>query len=393
MFKTLFQLPRSWELRSGAFFLVASVGTGLCNYLFQVVAARQLSSENFSQLNGWFADLALFFMFGGVLQFAANFWPSGPRLLRPILVIANALAIAAITYWLTAPGALTLERVLMILVVSTLFSWLMGQVQIRLQFTIISLVNVLGAVSKLGLSVAPFGLPTELNRYAFAMFATYLPGLWIISVYLWSAPKPEPGARHSGWSAPILLSIATAITPQFDLVLMHHTQTSATFAEFAQASLFYKAIYFLIFILAQWLLPRQVKHHNHEGSAGLPAVAAGGLVLALGLTLISPWISRLLLSWPQGPARSLVFLSCVHTTLLALIFLTVQGACARRDLRLSGLLLAGLALEAGVQMLLRFEANNYLLFIIAAQIVLLVGSHRLGRQSITHALAPAPGVT
>ena len=350
---------------------MASLFSGGCNYFFQVVAARQLSAADFANFNGWFADLAVFFMFGGVLQYAANFRPAHSGAIRATLLTANIFIACATVYWFITPGILTLDRALIILCAATLMGWLMGQVQIRLQFTIISLINIIAAGGKLAMTALPYGLPNELYRYALAMFITYLPSLWLMTAYLWWAPETQ-ATSSARWAAAVFLSIATAIMPQFDLALMHHTQSVAAFSDFARASLFYKAIYFLIFILAQWLLPRQLKEKSTPGLGGAPAVFAVGLILSFALAMLSPLISVWLLHWSEAPAPTLVFLSCLHTTLLALIFLRIQEACARDQLKTAGIMLMALGLEATTQWVLQLPVLAYLECIIGAQIALLL---------------------
>lgn len=365
---------RKAEIRSGTFFLLANIGAGVLNYLFQVVAARQLTAQDFSQLNGWFADLSLFFMVGGILQYASNFRPTPRSQLRYILGMANGLTLVAIWLWLTQPGVLTFDRALLVLVTSTFFGWLMGQVQIRMQFVVISIANILVAGTKLGITGLPIGEPQDLMRYALGFFICYLPALWLISIYLWSAPEAERAEGNPSWTAPIMLSVATAVTPQFDLVLMNHTQDSLAFADFAHASLYYKAIYFLIFILAQWLLPRQIKKQVGHTLSDLPRLVAVAIVTSMALAVASPYISQWIMKWQYSPSQILVFLSCLHMSALAMLFLRIQEACAQKQVKTAAVILGVMGLEAALQLVLKLEMNQYLVTVIILQAGLLIWS-------------------
>src|SRR4051812_16675927 len=77
------------DARSATLFLLANVAAGVLNYSFQLIASRQLSANDFSELNGWFAELALFFMFGGILQYASNFFPASDKTLKRTIVAFN----------------------------------------------------------------------------------------------------------------------------------------------------------------------------------------------------------------------------------------------------------------------------------------------------------------
>src|SRR5262249_14884124 len=133
--------PGWLNLNSGAIFLASGVLAGALNYLFQVVTKRHLSDAEFSQITGWFADLSLLFMLCGVLQDAANFRPANTRALRASLVVINLYFLVATAMWLFLPGVLTLDRAAIAVAAVCMFGWLLGQVQIRLAFGVIALVN------------------------------------------------------------------------------------------------------------------------------------------------------------------------------------------------------------------------------------------------------------
>lgn len=369
--KALFQadqrkvLQNTKGIRTGAFFFFSSLAAGGTNYLFQVVASRHLSGEDFSQLNGWFADLSALLMFGGLVQYAGVFWPASRKQLRLAIVSFHLFVFGSLWFWLSRPGVLTLDRAILVFMISTGFGWLMGQLQARKFFITFSLVNLVCAGTKLLMAWAPLGDPHEVTRYAFALFINVLPGLWVISLGLWnSSSVTRTGASSPSWGAPVVFSAATHLIPQFDLVLMHHTQNEASFTEFAHASLFYRGMYFLIFIFAQWLLPKQLEaqgsSHKKSLVRGFPALLLAMVLASFALSLLSPWISQWVLKWPTPPARTLILLTCVHMSLLAMVYLWIQEACARNQERFAALALLLLAIEAALQFTLQLSAMTYL---------------------------------
>ncbi len=359
-------------LRSGSVFVGANMVAGLLHYYFQILASQRLSAAEFSGLNAWFANLAIFFLVGGILQYAANFFPAPRHRLRIAIVAINAFCLSVTALWLLGPDGQTLTRALMVLAGASLFGWLMGQVQIRMMFSTLTVANLLVALTKLSLIFSSLSGDSELERFSFALFACYLPALWYASIMVWQRRDEfdkQVRRRFSWemWSAPIVLSIASSVIPQMDLVLMSRLQSAEVFQEFARVSLFYKGIYFFIFIFAQWLLPFQIR----DGESGLFR-ASFVLVLATlagstGLTLAAPWIVSWVLHWEATPSLMMIFAACINMSLLTWVFLLIQENCAQERPRIAGVALSILAGEAALQLLLQLDALPYLALAIAVQ--------------------------
>lgn len=367
--------------RSGLIFFAVSVGAGLFNYLFQVVAGRNLSAQNFANLNAWLANLSILFALGGLAQFVANFRPAALSQLRLSIVVFNFAAFLAIWYWIHTPGDLTWDRGFILVILSTMFGWLSGQAQIRLAFFVLSVAGLIVAVTKFGLAVALVGSGTDLQKYVFSLAAALFCGVWFLSFYLWTAADIDSPRTSPSWMAPILLSLATAIFPQFDLILMSHTQTAEDFSDFARASLFFRAVYFLIFIGAQWLLPRQIQGQVRSLSSSLPRIAGLTLAASAVLTFLAPYVSTAILNWERSPASLLIFLSSVQVSAMALLLLQVQELCARGQTRPALFVFATLAVESLVQAVFQFKMETYLLLAIGMHSLLLSGFWSLMREN------------
>lgn len=132
-----------WKtLRSGSLFVAFNIGAGVLHYFFQVLASQRLTAAEFAGLNAWFANLALFFLIGGVLQYAANFFPTPRRHLRMAIVAINVVCLSLTLLWPYSPEGQTLLRAVIVLVSSSLFGWLLGQVQIRMLFNSLTIANL-----------------------------------------------------------------------------------------------------------------------------------------------------------------------------------------------------------------------------------------------------------
>jgi hypothetical protein len=354
-----------------ATFLASGVLAGFLNYLFQIVTKRHLPEADFSEFTGWFADLSVFFLLGGLFQNFACFRPSARRQTRLSLILINAFFIASVLVWIALPGVLTADRAVLILCASCCLGWLLGQVQIRLAFSVLAAVNVVMAGFKLAFTQLPYGAPEAMDRYALAMFANFLPAIWLMSAFLWRAPDAQRNEGKESWSPAVVLSIAAAVIPIYDLAILHHSISAAEYVEFATASLFFRPIYFLVALLAQWLLPRQILKQTLDAVYAPSVLLAAAVLGGLALSAFAPFIATYFLN-STPPARTLVFMSCLHTSLLAMLLLQIQACAAGHRLAAARWTLAVLGLEAAVQLTLQMESVSYLAFVIFCQSGLMI---------------------
>lgn len=367
----------SWRLlRSGSFFFVANVVAGVFNYIFQIFASKDLSGHDFSNLYGWFADLSLFFMVSGVLQYASNFYPARRIFMRRAVVAINVFCLILAAAWFQFPAGQGVARAMMIVSGSTLFGWLMGQIQYRRLFVGIGLANILITSVKMAIIFLPILEVAE--RYRFAMFASYLPALWLLSIFAWQIPDQTSAIRLNRfswklWAAPVVLSVTGAIIPQLDMVLIARIQPAAVFENFARASLFYKGIYFAFLIFAQWLLPHQIHGEWNGAKKKISALwlAAMALMASAGITFVSPWVVQIFLKWDQVPPAKMIFLSCLNMSLLTWIFLMIQEACARTRTQVAALSIAVLGFEAALQLAGQWSIDGYFTASILCQVFII----------------------
>lgn len=355
---------------SGLIFLASGLAAGVLNYLFQVIAKRHLADVTFSELTGWFSDLSVLFLLGGLLQNWANFKPASQTWVRRVVIVTNVLGVAALWLWFALPGELTTPRALLVVLCSILTAWISGQVQIRLAFGVLSAIGFLMAIVKLSFTQLPFGADNAVDRYALGLFIPFIVGLWISSIYLWRSPTPKVQPRANTWAAATILSITVAVVPIFDLVILYHSVSVQVYALFATASLFFRAIYFLVSILAQWMLPRQIRNESH-GTLGMGLLFTGTVLLSVTLSVLSPYISTYILN-ANPPGMMLVFMSCLHTSLLALLYLQIQSCTAGGRLKAAGWTLVVLGAEAAIQLGFQFEILSYLAFVSFCQSGLMI---------------------
>jgi len=363
--------------RAGGLFIIANLAAGLFHYLYQVVASRELSARDFADLNSWFATVAMCFALAGLAQYAANFNPASKTRIRKAALGISFGAIVLLGLWTLTDGVLTWVHGVGVVACSCLFGWMLGQAQIRLVYGTMSLANLSVGLTKLAFVALPGLAITRLAQYELALLVCYLPGIWILAVAL--ARKPDaPSSIPSHWSAPLILSLAGSILPQLDLVLMSHTQGELAFQEFARASLFYKGIYFIVAVGAQWLLPQQIQGTRHQvhRRAGVLLVGLSAF-LALGLAIASPYLAQWPLKWDTSPNVELVFWSCLHMSLLTILFLLIQECCAHRRLRPALWAVIILAAEAMTQLILRLPTLTYLYAAVFAQVLLTATLWRL----------------
>lgn len=364
-------------LRLAGFFFIANITTGVLNYFFQIFASRTLDASDFSRLNAWFADLAVLFFIGGIIQYYGIFFPASRKSLRQAIVGINLGCLGLAGLWALTPPGQTLERSLLIFAGTTAFSWLMGQIQYRKMFATLGVANLAMSLTRLAVIFLPLAALTTVEQFRLAYFANYFPALWLISWYAWRLPDTTQVTlqKNHGWQlwfAPVVMSLATAVIPQFDMVLISRLMPDDIFHDYARASLFARGIYFSFLVLAQWLLPFQIQgdFHNFRNRMINPALAVLSVASAIVIAWLSPWIVSMFFHWDHAPSTSLVFFSCLNVNLLTWLFLLIQKKCAEGQAAKAAIALSGLAVEAAAQFLARWPSEGYFSFAILFQAVL-----------------------
>ncbi len=364
-------VTRASEARSAGLFVFASLTTGLLNYLFQVIASRELSAADFAHFNSWLANLSLLFVLGAVLQYAAVFISVARRHLRLVLLGGNFVLWLFVVRWLQQPEGLTIERGAMVVIVAVLVGGFTGQVQARSWFGTLSVAAVSTAIIKVALIWAPIWAEASLDRFAFALFAPSIFILILFTVKLWSSFPIASATSRPNWFAPLCLSLAATVIPQLDLVLLSHTEEAANFSAFARASLFYKVIFALAFTLAHWLLPRQVLGGRYQLQPLLPLLLLGSIVGSALLAFVSPYIAASVLNWSDPPNAFLIFSSCLNASLMTLLFLYIQDSAAKNDRWGMVSALVSWSAIALVQLTFKFPMQSYLHLSILLQLLVL----------------------
>lgn len=379
-------------VREAGFFVIANLLAGLFNYLYQVSASKQLSRAEFADVSSWVAHVSVFLLVAGILQYAGNFFPARRMALRRQIIFINLLTFGMLVLFFTFSGLNPLAIGALTVSVGLAVGWVTGQAQFRLMFNLLGAVNILSAFTKLVLVLLPNSHFSLLERYYIALLLGSVPSLWLLSASLWPL-KAEPTATensgHNYWLAPIILSAATAVIPQFDLVVLRRSVTAEAFEDFARASLFYKGVFFLFMIAAQWLLPRQIQAKGKIQSPAMTSfrlipIAIIGSVL---MTVAAPPIAQMALGWASVPPLEMIFLSCFNMCLLTWLFLLIQEFCARGRPRPAALAFGGLLAEGVLQLSLHLNVTRYLSVVTIAQGLIVYSMIRLLKAETRHAVA------
>jgi len=345
-------------------FVALNFVAGLLHYLFQVLASQRLPAESFSALSAWLAYLSFALIGAGVLQYLSCFTPLSSKRLHAFVAagLTFALVISA------APFFLALDRPMMGVlagVLACLLCLFLGQAQVRLFFKGMAIANVLVALSKILFIFLPLWPAAGAEPYILAVAFSYLPALILLSVVLFlysglGAPQTAAGPIAMAVSSTLILGAASALIPQFELMLMDNTQTAAAFNDFARLSLFYKGIFFVFLVFSQWLLPHQLRA---QGSANEVLsdfrIYLAALMMAGLAALAGPLVAQNLLGWDQSPSRLQIFLSCWNMALLTWIFLLLQELCARQKSRRAAAVLGAVFAIAPLQLLLALPVEIY----------------------------------
>lgn len=351
-------------------YLVLNMAAAALNYSFQLLAARDLSREQFGAFSTWFAWLSLALVAASFIQYAVNFGTSASmsrrRLLMQfmlgVLVVTWAVSMTASP---TTPLALGASAV----VIAALLGWTCGQAQVRLMLVPLALSATLIAAVKVLLVLIPPGHDlVGPSHYQLAMTLAVLPALAVLSLQLArtlpAGPHTMPAAARvhgKNFAAPMILAIAAAALPQVDLLALSLTSPPNEFEDFARTSLFTKAVFFLFLLGAQWFLPHQVRDEVRPEltSASIWRIVAVAFATVLLLAWGTPYLSDFL-GWSAPPPFAMVVLACSHMALLSGIYFGIQLHCVTGAVGKAVLPIVAVALVAGLQLILSLGANGYL---------------------------------
>lgn len=342
-------------------FVALNFIAGFLHYLFLVMASRQLPAGDFSDLSAWLAYLSFAFLGAAVLQYLSCFVPLARKHSR--LFVAAGLVFAAAVCAL--PAAYSFDHAMIGAfggLMACAFGIFLGQAQARLLFMALSCGNLAVGFFKL---IFALTLPLAgAESYFWAVPLSYAPAIVLLSAVLFrhahEPPKTEGGGIRSAILSTVVLGAASALFPQFELMLMRATQGQDAFNAFARLSLFYKAIFFVFLIFSQWLLPYQLRDPKRAGKAlADPRLYGGTVLMAAAGAMLGPFVATLALGWPAAPARAQILLSCWNMGLLTWIFLLLQDLTARRRNKTALATLAAVFLIAPLQLAGGFAIETY----------------------------------
>ncbi len=177
----------------------------------------------------------------------------------------------------------------------------------------------------------------------------------------------------------VLLSFSSVFIPNIDLVYVKGILSSSDLTQFAQVSLFYKIVFFVILIVAQWLLPRQLNRadgqtHSNRRMKLFVRVCSLGLMFSLCASAIAPEFYRIVLGKQFLAPMLWVFMSCFNVSLLTGIFLEVQDQIASLKVAdamvclmiqvLTVLICAAVKLDLAQYLQVQIAVNAMLLFLL-----------------------------
>lgn len=375
---------------AASFFAISNILAGVFHYLFQVLASKEMAAAEFAQFSVWLATVAVLCMLGGLLQYAGNFFPSTKSQAERSLLVSTALTFVFSVAWFFIPASNDLQGAL-IVISAGLFGWILGQIQQRLLFLLMGIMNLAMAGVKVFFVLIPGTFGTVMERFSYALLICYFVAL-LVTYLVSRSSKFEITSSPSGmkstqtaalWLAPLLLSISGAIIPQMDIIVLQKWQPDQVFQDFVRASLFYKGIYFLMFIFAQWMLPQQISKTGSKAHQGILTYhfAIAAFVGSLAVTVVAPYVEQFILKWDSMPPAAMIFYSCFNMSLLTWVFLLIQESCARHQLRLAGAALVVIFMNLGAQLLLQLEVVQYFQLSILVYLSLLITMIRVLRLS------------
>lgn len=347
------------------------MGAGLLNYLFQIYAARTLSGVEFGQWSGWLAQFSVSLFIAlwvqSLMAFRRNALPelSRVRLLTVFVALSllSAGAIASeVAFLNNAMGWLW----------TVLSSAFFGILLAERRLILLSVVTLLTVASKFAVA---FALPTP---DGFTYGVLYGP-IAALLIYAWvGLPASSTTIRGVDRRRALLLSsfffsLATAITPQLDLLVAQIVLSPEALGGFAKVALLYKGFFFLFMILAQVVMTYQVRGaFFHLPGRWLFVIYAAGGILAWGLSQV--------VSIEMVPPVWLI-MAMVHIVSLTILFLLTQQAATQQRWRWPAVLSAALCVELILARLIHPELTTFMLSALLIETLLLLAYFWFSRRS------------
>jgi hypothetical protein len=361
---------KSFRFKAFVFLLVNVMAGGL-HYLFQLIAARRLSPAEFGEFSGWYAWVCFGLSFGALAQYGANFFPARPKALKLSMLSASVMALIVLGYFFLSGRVNELGLGLLSIAIAPFATWLLGQAQRRMLLMTFSFGGlVIGAAKVLTvLIVNPAHEGADMFYWGLAL--SYVAGIAFLVVLLVlnfkSSVSPEAAKSGIGGrlSGAVLLSFSSVFIPNIDLIYVQSTQTSEALTRFAQVSLFYKAVFFIILIMAQWLLPHQLnrgasKALNPRRMKVFVRICSMGMVFSMGASVLAEPFYRIALGKEFLASTLWVFMACFNVSLLTGIFLEIQNQIAASRVKDAAVCLLAQVLTVAGAYLFGLDLSTYL---------------------------------
>lgn len=316
-----------------------SLLAGGTHYIYQLIAARFLSFEDFGRFSGWLAWVYLGLSVAAFSQYAANFFPVFEKGLKRSILLTGLLAVVTLSLLLSFPNLNPVGVGVLALVVAPFTNWLLGQTQRRLLLLSFALGGMIIGLAKV---LVVFVLPqsSDLQKFYWAIPLCYVAGSLFLFPVLWrNRNKALDNVKKMGsiwkegvWSA-FVLSFLTVYIPNVDLLFVERSQDSFILSQFAQVSLFYKVIFFVFLIFSQWILPQQLEQGNsNEASPRRMKNFVRICVMGLGFSLCASAVAKdfysLVLNREFQAPQVWIFLSCFNMAMFTGLFLEIQRQIA-----------------------------------------------------------------
>jgi hypothetical protein len=337
------QVTPAWSalLRSSAVLLALQLAAGLLNYLYQVFAARSLSTLDLSQLNSWASVFSLFLVFAAAAQFRAVLAPrdrvaSSSRRIGWLTAFSLLLAFS---FWIrrspASPLVWTLMAVLTWAAVA-MFHHLLGTLQRRKAFWLMGLAGLTYALTRATGAASAHTVHEFISIWltAASCGAIAALGLSAWSVFQESATNGSE-KKLSGFTSmtiALLPGVSIAWLPSYDFFAVQLALGSEAGGHFTRLQLFSKILFFAPLTLAQISLPYYAEAFRTKASSEvfskLRRLEAAGLGIsylgAITLGFIGPVIGARILGLPEVLLGTDVMLACLNITPLYGVLCAVQ---------------------------------------------------------------------
>lgn len=295
------------------------------NYLFQVILARFLGQESFTNFSVVWAEINFLMFLGTWSYYGAAIFPLSEKRFKQIIYLCHLFSLSfVLLFYFTGGNYLLFAAIILGSVAQSMLS---GRLIGEGNYFYSGVLNLFVALIKIILLFV-FGELLKDHRvilgilYA-AFFFTHAIFMSFFAQTLNAKVREISSLPHTLIGA-LILTFATHFFPSADVLWVSYFRTNEMMKEMAPLSLVTRGIFFAQIIWAQWWLPKVNDDKSYSPFFNKGILLFSVIILPFGCALAMRILLQFSLHWDYFPDLKLFYFSALSATFMALHFQRLQ---------------------------------------------------------------------